>query len=56
MGDLLPPHRRLLFAQAATTFLHHNEENEVSVGHSSLLDYLLKGVGRVPLLDQGNPE
>ena len=56
MGDLLPAHRRLLFIQIAASILHHIEENKVSVGYTSLWEYLLKGGGRVPLLDQGNQD
>ena len=52
--DLLPPHRRLPFVHTAVSFLLQDEEDEVNVGYISLSDYLLKGGGRVPHLDQGS--
>ena len=54
MRDLLPAHRHLLCVQIAASILHRIEEKKVSVGYTSLWEYLLKGGGRVPLLDQGN--
>ena len=56
MRDLLHARHRLLFVQIAASILHHIEENKVSVGRTSLCDCLLKGGGRVPLLDQGNQD
>ena len=51
--DVLPPHHHLPFVPTAASFLLSVEGNTVSVGCSSLPDYLLKGGGRVPHLDQG---